>query len=296
MSIQKARNGDIELAYEVHGPPEGTPLLLVSAGAGTQMVMWPPDLIAGLVDRGFQVATMDQRDDGLSTHLNHFNHVKRRRGELAYTLRDMTGDSVAVLDALGWPKAVVAGASLGGAFAQALACYHPDRVSGLISMLSMPTSSFRLNRPRIGTVLRMIRVMHPTSKDREAEGQKWVDVFRVFGAKDDPPDDDHWREAGRLAFDRGRNPAGEIRHTVAVHAAGDRRPELARLRIPALVVHGDRDPLVSVRAGRDTADSIPDARFLLLEGVGHHLPRRCWPLLLDEIAALFAPANTSDAR
>lgn len=296
MGIRKARNGDIEIAYEVDGPPDGVSLLLVCAGAGTQMVMWPRDFCAGLVELGFQVARMDLRDDGLSTHLTRYDGVKRRRGEPAYTLREMTDDVVAVLDALGWQRAVLVGASMGGGIAQATACHHPDRAAGLVSMMSTPSRSLRLNRPRIGTVLRMIKVMSGTSADRDAEGQRWVDLFRVTGAGNYPPDDEHWREAGRLAFDRGRNPAGEMRHFAALWAAGDRRQELAALRIPALVIHGDVDGMTSWRAGKATADAIPGARFVLLPGVGHELPRGVWPRVLDEIGAMFIRTDTQATR
>jgi pimeloyl-ACP methyl ester carboxylesterase len=115
-------------------------------------------------------------------------------------------------------------------------------------------------------------------------------VFRIFATKGYPSDDDHWREAGRIAFDRGRNPNGEVRHTVAMFRAGDRRAALAALRIPALVVHGSLDRFVSPKAGRATADAIPGARLLMLPGVGHQLPRTLYSLVLDEIAAMFTGA------
>jgi pimeloyl-ACP methyl ester carboxylesterase len=172
--------------------------------------------------------------------------------------------------------------------AQAVACAQPDRASGLVSLLSTPTPSLRINRPKIWTVLRMIKVMSGKSADRDAEGQRWVDLFRLMATKDYPADDDHWRAAGRLAFDRGRHPVGAMRHSAALRAVGDRRAELATLRIPALVVHGSLDQLISTRAGRATADAIPGARFLLVPGMGHQLARPVWPMVLDEIGGLFA--------
>ncbi|HEU5469959.1 MAG TPA: alpha/beta hydrolase [Actinophytocola sp.] len=66
----------------------------------------------------------------------------------------------------------------------------------------------------------------------------------------------------------------------------DLRAELATLTMPALVVHGEADPIQSWRAGKATADAIPGARFLLLPGVGHDLPRAVWPTVIDEITAL----------
>lgn len=66
--MDAARNGDIMIAYETFGPPDGAPLLLIS-GTGVQMLVWPEDFCAALAVRGFQVARFDNRDTGLSTHL-----------------------------------------------------------------------------------------------------------------------------------------------------------------------------------------------------------------------------------
>src|SRR5689334_17155426 len=114
MSISKARNGDIEIAYERFGPPDGTPLVLIP-GSGMHMVMWPEDLCLALVDRGFQVVRMDNRDSGLSTWLRRYDG---RRGR-AYTLTEMAGDVIAVVDAIGADRAHLMGGSLGAMIAQA---------------------------------------------------------------------------------------------------------------------------------------------------------------------------------
>lgn len=280
-----ARNGDVEIAYESFGAPDAEPLLLIH-GAGAQLVMWPAGFIAALVERGFHVVAIDVRDDGLSTHLTRFDNVKRRRGELAYTMRDLTDDVIAVFDALGWTTGHVLGVSQGGTIAQATAIHHPDRVRGLISIMSNPTPSLRLNRPRIGRAFRLFRVMSRTCADRDAEGERWVDAFRAIGSPGYPHQDEHWREAGRLLYDRGRNPAGQRRQFAAVWATGDRRAELAGVRAPTLVVHGEEDPLCNVRAGRATADAVPGARFVSYPGMGHDLPRALWPAIADEIGAL----------
>nr|WP_276140163.1 alpha/beta hydrolase [Sciscionella marina] len=71
----------------------------------------------------------------------------------------------------------------------------------------------------------------------------------------------------------------------AVLAAGDRRRELNSVRCPALIIHGEADPMCSVRAGRATAEAIPGARFVSYPGMGHDLPRALWPVLVDEIIA-----------
>ena len=293
MGIEKARNGAVEIAYERFGAVDAKPLIWLN-GAGAQMVMFWDELCAALVEQGFQVVRMDTRDTGLSTHLTQYD-VPRRQRPPRYTLRDLADDVIAVFDDLGWSGAHVAGMSEGGTIAQAVATYHPDRVRSLTSISSTPTPSLRVNRPKLRTNLRIFSLMRRKSADRDAEGQKWVDLFRLAGSPVYALDEDHWREAGRLAYDRGLNPAGDGRLSATLFAAGDRREELASVRAPTLVMHGDADPMASPCAGRATADAIPGARFVCYPGMGHDLPRELWPDVLEEITALATRAENLPA-
>jgi pimeloyl-ACP methyl ester carboxylesterase len=122
--MHTARNANVTIAYETFGSPEGTPLLLI-AGTGVQMLIWPEEFCAALAGRGFCVARFDNRDMGLSTHLTGtaapgWIKVILRPSAAPYQVDDMAGDALAVMDALGWQSAHVVGASLGGMVAQAL--------------------------------------------------------------------------------------------------------------------------------------------------------------------------------
>ena len=118
-----ARHGRIEIAYDVEGPPTGRPLLLI-AGLGPTGLSWPAGFRRELVVRGFRVAWFDNRDVGASTRLTELGRpspaVLLGRRWWGYNLADMAGDALAVLDALGWPSAHVAGVSLGWMIAQTL--------------------------------------------------------------------------------------------------------------------------------------------------------------------------------
>src|SRR4051794_24706664 len=120
MVVLIARHGDLEIAYERLGDPSGEPLLLVM-GVGAQMVGWPDGFCALLGKRGFDVVRFDNRDAGLSTHLDDAPPVRRLRPRPVYSLSDMAGDAVAVADAVGWSAAHVVGASMGGMIAQTVA-------------------------------------------------------------------------------------------------------------------------------------------------------------------------------
>lgn len=86
-----------------------------------------------------------------------------------------------------------------------------------------------------------------------------------------------------MHFDRARHPEGTLRHAAAVMASGDRTSGLHSVELPALVVHGDADPLIDVSGGKATAAAIPGAELLVIPGMGHNLPRAVWPEVADAI-------------
>src|ERR1041384_7839395 len=104
-----AEHGTVKIAYEVEGPEDGTPILLIM-GLGLQMLFWPDSFRRLLVERGFRVARFDNRDVGLSTHLTGPGIISPRvllSRRAIYGLPDMAEDAVAVLDDLGWSSAHV---------------------------------------------------------------------------------------------------------------------------------------------------------------------------------------------
>jgi pimeloyl-ACP methyl ester carboxylesterase len=140
-----APSNGIEIEYEVIGPPENRPLLLIM-GLGTQMIHWDDELCAELVAHGHRVIRFDNRDVGGSTKLDG-NGVPNVLGTMVaaargatvdtpYRLSDMAADAAGLLDALDIESAHVVGASLGGMIAQTLALEHPDRVRTLTSIMS----------------------------------------------------------------------------------------------------------------------------------------------------------------
>ena len=290
--MEAARNEDIVLAYETFGPPSGEPLLLIS-GTGAQMLIWPEGFCTALVDRGFRVARFDNRDTGLSTHLTGASApgwltAMLRPSAVPYRLQDMADDAVAVMDALGWPDAHVVGASLGGMIAQALAIRHPGRVRTLTSIMSTPSARIA-TMPTLAAIRALARAAGTpvTSPDQAAD--RAVALKRIIGSPAYPLDEDMVRDIAARSFQR--HPDAEQaerddqRQRAAVIASGDRRPALAGLRIPALVIHGEQDPVIRPRGGRATARAIPGARLVTYPGMGHDLPAALWPSIVDEITA-----------
>jgi pimeloyl-ACP methyl ester carboxylesterase len=267
----------IDIEYETFGDSTSDPLLLIM-GYGRQMIAWPDTFCAALADRGFHVIRYDNRDVGLTT----MTHAP-------YTIDDMADDAAGLLSALGFTAAHVVGASMGGAIAQSLAIRRPEMVLSLTSIMSGPG---RLDQtPSDPEVMRLIATDPPVA-DRAGAIERAVRIARAVGSPG-MFDEARTRDAAARAWDR--NPAydGLERQGRAIAAAGDRTDALHSVRVPALVIHGEADPLVSVDAGRRTAEAIPGARLLTVSGMGHDLPTPVWPLVIDAIADVAARASTA---
>ncbi|SHH10084.1 alpha/beta fold hydrolase [Geodermatophilus nigrescens] len=296
MPILTARSGDpdtpVEIAYEVLGPADGDPLLLVM-GLGAQMVGWPDGFCAELTARGFRVVRFDNRDVGLSTHLDTPVPAQPwRRVAPAYSLSDMAGDALAVMDAVGWPAAHVVGASMGGTIAQVLAVEHPARVLSLTSVMSTPSPRIGRMRPR--TTLALVRRARRLARERgpattpEAMADVMVAMQEVTGSPGYPADREDHLAVLRVAMARdasGLTGPGARRQQAAHRASRDLRAELAAVRVPTLVVHGDADVMIRPEGGEATAAAVPGARLVVHPGMGHELPRALWPRLAEDVRA-----------
>jgi pimeloyl-ACP methyl ester carboxylesterase len=289
--------GDVDLCYETFGDP-ADPAMLLIMGLGTQMVAWHEDFCAELADRGFHVIRFDNRDIGRSTKLSHIRPpstwqiIAGDKRAAGYTVEDMADDAVGLLDHLGVERAHVVGASMGGMIAQAVAMRHPERVLSLVSIMSNTGGRWH-GRP----ALRMLPIfLRRAPRDREAFAAHAVALFERIGSPGYPPDRDELHERALLSYDRGIDPAGSGRQLAAVLAAPDRMSQLRRLRVPTLVIHGTKDRLVTPAGGRRTAQAIPGARLMTIEGMGHDLPRALWPRMLDAIEENAARAAARAAR
>ena len=89
--------------------------------------------------------------------------------------------------------------------------------------------------------------------------------------------------------------AGAGRQLGAIIASGDRTEALRGITAPTLVIHGSRDKLIRPSGGRATAKAIPGARLMMIDGMGHDLPRALWPTLINAIAQ-HAKAASSASR
>lgn len=256
-----AHHGDVELYFEEFGAATDPTLLLVN-GFGSQCINYDGPWCQKFAAQGYRVVRFDNRDVGLSSKLEG----------RTYALRDMAADAVAVLDALNVDRAHVIGVSMGGMISQRLAIDHGDRVRSLTSVMSTT------GEPEYGRsspeALAMLMAEPATTRDEYVDLH--IAALRVYGSKPEWIDEPYLRARAARAFDRCYCPPGLRRQMQAIMRDSGRADGLRSLTVPTLVMHGDRDTLIDPSGGRRTAELIPGARYVEIEGMGHDYPVAVW--------------------
>lgn len=284
--VPRAKTNGIEIEYETFGDPKDPALLLVM-GLGAQMLSWHEELCEMLAGAGFYVIRFDNRDSGLSTWMDGAGPpdiAAAFAGEphAAYQLDDMAADAVGLLDALGIQAAHIVGASMGGFIAQLIAINHPGHVLTLTSIMSGPANVEGVPPKPEG---RAVLVLRPPATRYERIVQEMA-IRRILIGPPDPFDEAYERKRAERAIDRAYHPMGTGRQMVAILGAHPRLEQLGGIRVPVLVFHGQADVLVPVENGRRVAAAIAGAKLIEVDGMGHDLPRRVWPQLVDAIGEL----------
>jgi pimeloyl-ACP methyl ester carboxylesterase len=282
----------IQIEYEIFGTNSSPPLLLVM-GAGAQMIYWDFEFCELLAKRGYLVIRYDNRDVGLSTKFEKAgipDMMAAMKGEpicSAYSLEDMADDAVGLLDALGIVKAHICGASMGGMIAQLISYRYPERVLSLTSIMS---STGNPELPQIKPDI-LAAVFKPVPDEREAYIEHNVNLWRTLWSPGFPFDEKRSRKILAESYDRSYYPQGMVRQSAAVLIHGYRKSLIASIKVPTLVIHGDKDPLMSVEGGKETAQLIPGAKLLIIDGMGHDIPKEAWSKIIDAISNHTMQAN-----
>jgi pimeloyl-ACP methyl ester carboxylesterase len=170
---------------------------------------------------------------------------------------------------------------MGGQIAQTMAIEFPRRVLTLTSMMS--TTGDRAVGQASPDVLREL-FSKPPATTRDEFIELFLRASRVVGSPGYPSDENEIVITAGRAFDRSFDLTATSRQAVATVASGDRTARLRRLQVPALVIHGLADRMCDVSGGRATAEAIPGAELLLIEGMGHNLPPGLRSQVADHIA------------
>jgi pimeloyl-ACP methyl ester carboxylesterase len=283
-----AKVNDIELCYDTFGE-QSNPAMLLIMGLGSQMIRWPELFCEQLAALGFFVIRYDNRDVGKSTKFDDAgvpNVITLLMGteqgdtlSVPYKIPDMAQDAVGLLDVLNIEAAHVVGISMGGIIAQTVAIQYPERVRTLTSIMST-TGNPELPRAKPEALI-LLQQMPPNTRTEYMEYA--VQRQRILSGSHYPIDETYVRDLAGRSFDRGIYPEGTSRQLAAILTSGSRTEALQKVQIPTLVIHGDADPLVPVEGGKDTAAVIPDAKLVIIEGMGHDIPMEAAPQIIEAL-------------
>jgi pimeloyl-ACP methyl ester carboxylesterase len=193
----------------------------------------------------------------------------------------MAADAAGLLDALGIEAAHIVGASMGGFISQLIAINHPDRVLSLTSIMSGPSRN-EGGVPPTPEAAAVLFAKAPTTPEESI--QMAMVGRRALVGSGDPFNEAFERARATRAVQRAWYPVGTGRQLLAIMAAEPRLERLQGVRVPTLVIHGKDDILVPIENGRMVAAAVPGARLLEIEGMGHDIPKRVWPQVIDAIA------------
>lgn len=263
----------ISIAYQDFGNPEDEAILLVM-GLGAQLIHWNDSFVLSLVDNGYRVIRFDNRDAGWSQHLNDaptpglFTFLRYKLGMslgAPYTLDDMAADAIGLLDQLGIQQAHIVGASMGGMISQIIAADYPERTLSLTSIMStsgaahLPQSQLEVG-PRDRSEMTRDEILDAS-----------IPVIRSLTGSGTVLSDAEIRASQARGYDRAHNDDGFSRQLWAIMDSGDRVEKLKTITAPTLVVHGKDDLLIPYQGGEHTAELVPNAELVLLEGMGHYM-------------------------
>lgn len=269
MTEGTARNDDVELYWVAEGEPETGTVLLINGGGSTSP-MWCRELIDPMLDAGYRVARFDNRDIGRSTWLSGVD----------YNMCDMADDAAAVLQVLGADQAHIVGRSMGGLVAQWLAVHHPAVTASLSLIYTTPS----LTDDRLPKSQPSVRRQTASEAQEPATAEDRMKIrtgSNRFYSGTRYPYDEPWSTAEARA-EADHAPWNLPGHFGAVRRTPSLIDRLAEIEAPAIVIHGDADPIVPVEHGRFLGANLPHADYHEFTGLSHELP----PAFCTEITPL----------
>jgi 3-oxoadipate enol-lactonase len=259
-----------QVAWRSKGSGAATPLVLVN-GFGASANAWPRTWIKQLSTET-RVITLDNRGGGWS-----------RSADVPFTIEDMAGDVVDVLDDAEVERAVIVGLSMGGMIAQQVALDAPERVAGLGLVATRPPSP-RFQRPELATAAAFVRPVMPGESLRHYFRRLWASAAAPGFAEAHPEMIDEFvTQTIELP-----TPRTLLLHQLRAMSGWGHAERLAQITVPTIVVHGESDRFAPIANGEALAELIPGARLERLPGVGHlvpcEAPDRLAELLLELVA------------
>jgi len=279
-----AKNGAVKIRYEFVPTQNGTTIIFVM-GLSMDAFGWSNRFLKPFIDAGYGVIRMDNRCTGGSSFVKNWGKTK-------FNLQDMAADCVAVLDDAKIDAVHAVGVSLGGMIVQQMAISFPKRVTGITSIMS--GANVHLFNMPLKSYWTFLRAGSVAAKPRKVSGFKKyatinTEIWEVFDPKSIDDTDEEWINAiSKYQFENKQmiRPDSAPHQAIAVLRSDSRYAGLQESEIPKLLIHGDADPLISIKNSYDFAEKIPNTKLFILKDMGHTLPRRYYMKMFELINAV----------
>jgi 3-oxoadipate enol-lactonase len=232
--MTKITIGDIDINYEIKG--NGAPLLMIM-GLSFSLRDWGKKFTE-LLAQHYQLILFDNRDAGLSSP-----------SPCPYNIADMADDAAGLLDALKIPKAHVFGVSMGGAIAQQFALKYPDKLDKLILGCTMAGGTCSQPGDISGVMsgnLSELLFTHTFMQTHQQELTEFLTATTPFHSQGN-------------ALDR----------QLQAFATHDTCDTLADIRVPTLILTGDKDIAIPRSNSDLLAAKIPNAKLEVIADAAH---------------------------
>lgn len=246
-----------------------SPACVLIAGKLSTARFWSDAFCQSLADQGFFVIRYDHRDVGESSEIDW--------QKAPYTLSDLAKDAIHVIDGYGIQKAHFVGNSLGGWICQRIGVDYSNRVLNLVIISAGPIEITKVGLMTLTAAekefldqMTKMFLSVKNGKTIDETVQNLLPIWRYANAE--IPFDEEMAKTYTIDFLTRTKNKNAQNHDLMMQeflAQMKQSTTLSKINHPTLVIHGDKDSIVLLRHGKAVADAIPNARFVVIPGMGH---------------------------
>ena len=280
-----SKNKNIEIYFRDYGPQNGDPILLVQ-GIGGQLINWPQHLIEFLIENNFRPIVFDNRDTGLSSRTNseafnadninntvlrnYIRYYLRLPIKSEYTIDDMADDAISVLNELDIDQAHILGISMGGMIAQIIASSYPERTKTFTLIASTASTPSPFNGPSREVRKLFIERTKSISATIDERVNRTKRLFKIIGYEGIDLETDEFYSNIKTSIERGgTDDTGFGRQLTAILGSENRIKKVKLISSPTLIIHGNEDPLISVKNAYKTNKLIKNSKLKVIPDMRH---------------------------
>lgn len=267
------------------GIKKGSVILIM--GNGNDALTWPSQFISHLTGSGYQVIRFDHRSTGLSISKEKWKKKK------AYSLADMAGDVITILDTLKLEKSHIVGVSMGGMIAQIVAIENPKRALSLTSIMSSTDVADPELQPMSNEIVpKMVGAILKHGFFGSKKGQIKRQIVQKRILMGEATGTIATRSMAEISLYNLKKRDGykllsARHHFEAILQSQPRFEALSQLKIPILVIHGEQDPVIPISHGKKLAHILPKADSLWVKNMGHDLPDHALKVITEKMILNF---------